>query len=103
MIWRIVSNEASLELTNMYDIRARLGSESFLPQGALLDIAEGCGRRGSRSRNASYPSTQVEVATADGPLFVTGRILGVDMTDGEPGRERGRGAGRSGHRGDGAR
>ena len=81
--WRIVSNEASLELTNIYDTRARLGSESFLPQGALLDIARGVdGVEAVEERLIS--STQVEVATADGPLFVTGRILGVDMTDGGP-------------------
>ena len=82
--WRFASNDASFELTNMYDIRARLGDESFLPRGALLDIAEGIsGVEAAEERLIA--ETQVEVATPDGALFVTGRLIGVDMTDGGPG------------------
>ena len=82
--WRFASNDASFELTNMYDIRARLGDESFLPRGALLDIAEGInGVEAAEERLIA--ETQVEVATSDGALFVTGRLIGVDMTDGGPG------------------
>ena len=81
--WRIVSNEASLDTTNMYDIRARLGGDGFLPGGALKAIAEGIdGVEAAEERLIS--GTQVEVDTADGPLFVPGRIIGVDMSEGGP-------------------
>ena len=82
--WRFASNDASLELTNMYDIRARLSAESFLPRGALLDIAKGIdGVEAAEERLIA--GTQIEVATRDDPLFMPGRILGVDMSDGGPG------------------
>ena len=81
--WRVASNEASLELTNMYDLRLLLGSEAFLPQGALLDIA-GAVDGVEAAEERLITSTQVEVGLPDGPLFVSGRIVGVDMADGGP-------------------
>ena len=81
--WRFASNEASLNATNMYDIRARLGGDGFLPEGALRAIADGIvGVEAAEERLIS--ATQVEVDTADGPLFVPGRIIGVDMSEGGP-------------------
>ena len=81
--WRFASNDASFELTNMYDIRARLGDGSFLPRGALVGIA-GAVDGVEAAEERLIAETQVEVATAEGPLFVTGRLLGVDMADGGP-------------------
>ena len=82
--WRFASNDASLALTNMYDIRARPSGDGFLPQGALAAIAEGIdGVEASEERLISQ--TQVEVDAGDGPFFVRGRIVGVDMSDGGPG------------------
>ncbi len=81
--WRFASNDASFQLTNIYDVRARLSDGSFLPRGALLDIAQAIdGVEAAEERLIA--GTQVEVATEDGPLFVTGRLLGVDMSDGGP-------------------
>ena len=34
-VWRMRSNEASYELTNMYDFRVKLGAGSFAPTGSL--------------------------------------------------------------------
>ncbi len=81
--WRIASNEASLEMTNMYDVRARLGGDGFLPQGALASIAEGIdGVEAAEERLIS--GTQVEVDAPDGAILVPGRIIGVDLSDGGP-------------------
>ena len=81
--WRISSNEASLQLTNMYDVRARLGEDGYLPQGALASIAEGIdGVRAAEERLIS--ETQAEVDTDDGPVLVRARTIGVDMADGGP-------------------
>ena len=81
--WRIISNEESLQLTNMYDVRARLGEDGFLPQGSLSALAEGIdGVEAAEERLIS--NTQAEVDTANGPILVRARIIGVDMADGGP-------------------
>ena len=81
--WRFASNDASLSLTNMYDVRAQPSGDGFLPQGALASIAEGIdGVAAVEERLIS--ETQVEVDTDDGPLFVRGRIVGVDLSGGGP-------------------
>ena len=81
--WRFASNDASLALTNMYDVRAQPSGDGFLPQGALASIARGID--GVEAVNERLISeTQVEVDTDDGPLFVRGRIVGVDMSGGGP-------------------
>ena len=82
--WRFASNDASLALTNMYDVRAQPSGDGFLPRGALASIAEGIdGVEAVEERLIS--ETQVEVDTDDGPLFVRGRVVGVDVSDGGPG------------------
>lgn len=82
--WRFASNEASLELTNMYDLRAELSGVSFLPRGALAEIAQ-------RIDGVEFVEerlivqTQVDVDAPDGgTVFVPGRIVGVDLSDGGP-------------------
>ncbi len=81
--WRFASNDASLSLTNMYDVRAQPSGDGFLPQGALASIAQGIdGVEAVEERLIS--ETQVEVDTDDGPLFVRGRIVGVDFSGGGP-------------------
>ena len=81
--WRIISNEESLRLTNMYDVRARLGGDGFLPQGSLAAIAQGIdGVQAVEERLIS--ATQAEVDTSDGPVLVRARVIGVDMSHGGP-------------------
>ena len=81
--WRFASNDASLALTNMYDIRARPSGDGFLPEGALAAVAAGIdGVEAAEERLIA--STQVEVDTDGGPVFVPGRIVGVDLSDGGP-------------------
>ena len=81
--WRIASNEASLDLTNMYDLRARLAGDGHLPQGSLEEIARSIGGV-EAAEERLIAETQVEVSTDDGPLFVPGRIIGVDLSNGGP-------------------
>ena len=81
--WRFASNDASLGLTNMYDVRAQPSGDGFLPQGVLASIAASIdGVEAAEERLIS--ETQVEVDTDDGPLFVRGRIVGVDFSGGGP-------------------
>ena len=81
--WRIASNEASLDLTNMYDLRARLAGDGHLPQGSLEEIARSIGGV-EAAEERLIAETQVEVSTDDGPIFVPGRIIGVDLSNGGP-------------------
>ena len=81
--WRVASNDASLALTNMYDVRARLGGDGFLPQGSMAAIAQDIdGVEAVDERLISR--TQAEVDTPAGSIFVAARIIGVDMSDGGP-------------------
>ena len=81
--WRIASNEASFELTNMYDLRASLAGDGGLPRGALEEIALGI-QDVEAAEERLIVETQVEVDTEDSPIFVPGRIIGVDLSDGGP-------------------
>ena len=79
--WRIASNDASLALTNMYDVRARLGGDGFLPQGSMAAIAQDIdGVEAVDERLISR--TQAEVDTPDGSIFVAARIIGVEAVEG---------------------
>ena len=67
----------------MYDVRARLGGDGFLPQGSMAAIAQDIdGVEAVDERLISR--TQAEVDTPDGSIFVAARIIGVDMSDGGP-------------------
>jgi putative ABC transport system permease protein len=81
--WRMESNEASIELTNMYDLRARLGGTSTLPAGSLVEVASGVhGVRDAEERLIF--ESQIEIATPEGIIVIPSRIVGVDMSDGGP-------------------
>ncbi len=82
--WRFVSNDASLELTNMYDIRAELGGAGFLPRGALAGIAEDIDGVESAEERLIV-QTQADVEDPDGEsVFVPARIVGVDFSGDGP-------------------
>ncbi len=97
-IWRMRSNDASYALTNMYDLRVKLGAGSFAPTGSLkarlpqIDHASWIDEADERLLLA----TQIEVPGDDGLTFVPGRIVGagspsqgpaVNRVHVEPGRE----------------
>ena len=82
--WRLASNEASLALTNMYDLRAEPSGASFLPRGALAAIAHGV-EGVAVAEERLIVRTQVEADAPDGArVFVPGRIVGVDLAGGGP-------------------
>ncbi len=81
--WRLASNDANFDATNMYDIRLQLGGAGFLQRGALKDVAESIeGVEQVEERLISQ--TQVDVDVGDRSVFARGRIVGVDLSDGGP-------------------
>ena len=81
--WRAASNEASFELTNMYELRARLGGNTRLPSGALVAVASTIDGVEDAEERLIFES-QIEVNTPDGIIVVPSRIIGADMSDGGP-------------------
>ncbi len=81
--WRIASNEASFELTNIYDVRARLVGNSMLPRGQLSEIANRIDGIEAISERLIF-ETQIEVDDGSGTLFVPSRIVGVELADDGP-------------------
>ena len=81
--WRVDATEKSLNLTNMYDLRATVGGGGDVTEGSLARIAgaiEGIDEFSERL----VLDTQVET-TADGEeLLVHGRIVGVEESPGGP-------------------
>lgn len=81
--WRTASNEASIELTNMYELRARLGGDSQLPRGSIETIASGIDGIEVAEERLIFQS-QIEIDTPEGTVFVPSRVIGVDMSDNGP-------------------
>ena len=85
-LWRMRSNEASYELTNMYDFRVKLGAGSFAQTGSLearlaqLDHGSWIEEAEERLQLA----TQIEVPGDDGMVFVPGRIVGAGTAERAP-------------------
>lgn len=85
-VWRIQSNDRSLELTRMYDLRVRLPAGSFVAAGSLtaaLDTLSDPGLIEASEERRLVP-TQLDASTDDQTILVTGQIVGVDLTDGGP-------------------
>ncbi|WP_419842920.1 FtsX-like permease family protein [Candidatus Poriferisodalis sp.] len=81
--WRLDAIDASLDLTNMYDLRATVSGGLDVPQGSLARLAEGLDGIEEHSERLVL-DTQVETTANDGELLVQGRIMGVDTTAGGP-------------------
>lgn len=80
--WRMISNDASFELTAFHDIRIRLSAGSFVDEGVLraaLDAAAEPEVAGVVER--LVVPTQVEVDGPEGPILVPGRIVGAPAGD----------------------
>jgi putative ABC transport system permease protein len=84
--WRRDSNEASMELLNMYDVRFELATDSSVAVGQLAAAASGIEHSewitGSVER--LIRPTQVDASTAQETVLVPGEIVGVDISDGGP-------------------
>ena len=85
-VWRGLSNEASYEAVNTFDLRVDLGAGSFVERGVLLAaLAEVAGGAVDVAEERLILPTQVSIETDDSDaILVPGRLIGVDLTDGGP-------------------
>ena len=85
--WRLDATEASLESTNMYDLRATVSGGSDLPAGTLARIARDIDGIDEYSERLVV-DMQVETIVDGEELLVHGRIVGVEQIDGGRGVNR---------------
>ena len=77
--WRLVSIDESLELTNMYDLRATVSAGADVPAGTLAQLASEIDGIDEYSERL-VTDTQVETVVDGEELLVHGRVVGVDAT-----------------------
>lgn len=84
--WRLLSNDASYDVTRMYDLRVRLSAGSFAQAGTLAaGIAElEHGDWVDAVEERLLLPTQVEVTVDEETVLVPGRVVGMDLSDGGP-------------------
>jgi putative ABC transport system permease protein len=84
--WREQSNAASYAITNVHDLRGRLGAGAYLPAGTLSNavwqIAHADAIEAVEER--LIVPTQVDASSAQQDILVRGRIIGMDLTAGGP-------------------
>ena len=84
-IWRGMSNEASYEAVNTFDLRVQLGAGSFVEQGTLLrTLEEAASGYVSDAEERLVSPTQVSVEADGQTVIVPGRLIGVDVSDRGP-------------------
>ncbi|MCY4654363.1 MAG: FtsX-like permease family protein [Dehalococcoidia bacterium] len=84
-IWRGMSNEASYEAVNTFDLRVQLGAGSFVEQETLLrTLEEAASGYISDAEERLVLPTQVSVEAEGQTVIVPGRLIGVDVSDGGP-------------------
>ena len=85
--WRKASNEASFEVTRMYDLRVGLSDGSFVPKGDLTRIIQSipsaAGIEGVEERLSIPTQLRVETVVEDEnvTILVPGVIVGMDFAD----------------------
>ena len=84
--WRRASNEASVDLLNMYDIRFELAGDSFVPTGDLVAAVAGIPNAGliTGAEERLVRSIQVDASTDDATILVPGLLVGRSLADGGP-------------------
>ena len=85
-IWRGLSNDASYQAVNTFDLRVSLGTGGFVERGELLAALENSVPAGSvaTAEERLIVATQVSVKTPDGKAIVPGRLIGMDVSDDGP-------------------
>ena len=80
-----LSNDASYEAVNTFDLRVALSEGSLVDRGTLLDVLSEIdyGAVAVAEERLILP-TQVSIETAEETILVPGRIVGVDLADGGP-------------------
>lgn len=83
--WRGLSNDASYEAVNTFDLRVALSEGNLVDRGTLLDaLSEIDDGSVSVAEERLILPTQVSIETDDEAILVPGRIIGVDVSDGGP-------------------
>ena len=84
-VWRGLSNDASYEAANTFDLRVSLSAGSLVDRGTLLDtLSEIDSGAVAVAEERLILPTQVSIETDGETILVPGRIVGVDLTDGGP-------------------
>ena len=84
-IWRGMSNDASYEAVNTFDLRVQLGAGGFVERGTLLrTLDEAASGYVSDAEERLVLPTQVSVEADEGTVIVPGRLIGVDVSDDGP-------------------
>ena len=83
--WRGMSNDASYEAANTFDLRVKLSTGSLVERESLLYALQDAddGSVATAEERLILP-TQVSVQTDQGVVIVPGRLIGVDLSDGGP-------------------
>ncbi len=84
--WRRNSNNASVDLLNMYDMRFELAGDSYIAAGELERAVAGIEHAawvvGAEERLVR--PTQVDASTSDDTILVPGLLVGRDLSAGDP-------------------
>lgn len=84
-IWRGMSNEASYEAVNTFDLRVELGAGGFVERGTLLrTLDEAASEYVSGAEERLVLPSQVSVEADGRTIIVPGRLIGVDVSDDGP-------------------
>jgi len=81
--WRIESMDQSYEALRLHDLRVRLTTGSLVHQGEVLTALNGIDGV-ARVEPRLVMDTLVDASTAEETILVSGRVVGVDPTDGGP-------------------
>jgi len=81
--WRIESMDMSYQALQLHDLRVRLTTGSFVHQGDALTALNGIDGV-ARVEPRLAMDTLVDASTAEETILVSGRVVGVDPTDGGP-------------------
>lgn len=79
--WRLDATEASLDFTNMYDLRATVSEGGDVPAGALARLARAIDGIDEYSERLVV-DMQVETIADGEELLAHGRIIGVEPING---------------------
>ena len=83
--WRALSNDASYEAANTFDMRVSLGAGAFAERGAMLAaMNDVVSSYVSDAEERLIMPAQVSVEADSGAVLVPGRIVGVDLRDDGP-------------------
>ncbi len=84
--WRRDSNNASVDLLNMYDMRFELAGDSFVSRGDLEAAVSGIPSAGSitAAEERLVRPIQVDASTDSATILVPGLMVGRELADGGP-------------------